>query len=250
MRALLIEDDNAVVRSVDLMLTNEGFEVHAADLGEEGLKLAKLHDYDVIVLDLQLPDIPGHEVLRALRAADVHTPVLVLSGNAQIGAKIKALSGGADEYMTKPFHKSELVARIRAVVRRARIHAPSLVTTGKLTVDLDAKTVEACGMKLRLTIKEYEMLEFLSIRKGVTVTKEAFISRLYAGTTPPEQKIIDVFICKLRKKLAAAMNGEHYIKTIWARGYELRDPSANVDNGERNFQYQTEPLANAGNRAA
>jgi two-component system, cell cycle response regulator CtrA len=250
MRVLLIEDDIAMARSVDLMLTSEGFDVYAADLGEDGLELGKLHAYDVIVLDLQLPDIPGLDVLRALRAANIHTPVLVLSGDAQVGAKIKALSAGADDYMTKPFHRSELVARIHAVVRRARVQPPSLVATGKLTVDLDAKTVEACGAKLRLTIKEYEMLEFLSLRKGITVTKEAFIGRLYAGKNPPETKIIDVFICKLRKKLAAAMNGEHYIKTIWAQGYELRDPPEGAGEEERHLRPQTQLPAHTGKRAA
>jgi two-component system cell cycle response regulator CtrA len=224
MRVLLIEDDKAMARAVNLMLTSEGLDVHAADLGECGLKLAKRHDYDVVILDLQLPDIPGLEVLQSLRSAGVPAPVLVLSGNIQTDAKIKALNAGADDYMTKPFHKSELVARIYALARRIRIQPPRLITTGKLTVDLNAKTVEACGRKVNLTIKEYEMLELLCDRKGVTVTKEAFITRLYADTDPPEQKIVDVFICKLRKKLTAATNGEHCIMTIWARGYMLCDP--------------------------
>ena len=204
MRVLLIEDDSAMARSIELMLRSEGFNVYTTDLGEEGIDLGKLYDYDIIVLDLQLPDMSGFEVLKALRVAKVQTPVLILSGNAIVEAKVKALGFGADDYMTKPFHKDELVARIQAVVRRSKGHSQSVITTGKLTVNLDAKTVEVDGSRVHLTGKEYQMLELLSLRKGTTLTKEMFLNHLYGGMDEPELKIIDVFICKLRKKLAAA----------------------------------------------
>jgi two-component system cell cycle response regulator CtrA len=206
------------------MLRSEGFNVYTTDLGEEGIDLGKLYDYDIIVLDLQLPDMSGFEVLKSLRLAKVQTPVLILSGNAIVEAKVKALGFGADDYMTKPFHKDELVARIQAVVRRSKGHSQSVITTGKLTVNLDAKTVEVDGTRVHLTGKEYQMLELLSLRKGTTLTKEMFLNHLYGGMDEPELKIIDVFICKLRKKLAVACNGEHYIETVWGRGYVLRDP--------------------------
>jgi two-component system cell cycle response regulator CtrA len=151
----------------------------------------------------------------------VQTPILILSGNAIVEAKVKALGFGADDYMTKPFHKDELVARIQAVVRRSKGHSQSVITTGKLTVNLDAKTVEVDGSRVHLTGKEYQMLELLSLRKGTTLTKEMFLNHLYGGMDEPELKIIDVFICKLRKKLAVACNGEHYIETVWGRGYVL-----------------------------
>jgi two-component system cell cycle response regulator CtrA len=224
MRVLLIEDDSAMARSIELMLRSEGFNVYTTDLGEEGIDLGKLYDYDIIVLDLQLPDMSGFEVLKSLRLAKVQTPVLILSGNAIVEAKVKALGFGADDYMTKPFHKDELVARIQAVVRRSKGHSQSVITTGKLIVNLDAKTVEVDGQRVHLTGKEYQMLELLSLRKGTTLTKEMFLNHLYGGMDEPELKIIDVFICKLRKKLAAACNGEHYIETVWGRGYVLRDP--------------------------
>ena len=204
MRVLLIEDDSAMARSIELMLRSEGLNVYTTDLGEEGIDLGKLYDYDIIVLDLQLPDMSGFEVLKALRVAKVQTPVLILSGNAIVEAKVKALGFGADDYMTKPFHKDELVARIQAVVRRSKGHSQSVITTGKLTVNLDAKTVEVDGSRVHLTGKEYQMLELLSLRKGTTLTKEMFLNHLYGGMDEPELKIIDVFICKLRKKLAAA----------------------------------------------
>ena len=224
MRVLLIEDDSAMARSIELMLRSEGFNVYTTDLGEEGIDLGKLYDYDIIVLDLQLPDMSGFEVLKSLRLAKVQTPVLILSGNAIVEAKVKALGFGADDYMTKPFHKDELVARIQAVVRRSKGHAQSVITTGKLTVNLDAKTVEVDGTRVHLTGKEYQMLELLSLRKGTTLTKEMFLNHLYGGMDEPELKIIDVFICKLRKKLAAATGGQNYIETVWGRGYVLREP--------------------------
>jgi two-component system cell cycle response regulator CtrA len=228
MRVLLIEDDSATAQSIELMLKSENFNVYTTDLGEEGLDLGKLYDYDIIVLDLQLPDMSGFEVLKTLRLAKVQTPILILSGNAIVEAKVKALGFGADDYMTKPFHKDELVARIQAVVRRSKGHSQSVITTGKLTVNLDAKTVEVDGARVHLTGKEYQMLELLSLRKGTTLTKEMFLNHLYGGMDEPELKIIDVFICKLRKKLAVACNGEHYIETVWGRGYVLRDPDEKV----------------------
>ena len=228
MRVLLVEDDSAVARSIELMLRSEGFNVYTTDLGEEGVDLGKLYDYDVIVLDLQLPDMSGFEVLRSLRTAKVRTPILILSGNAIVEAKVKALGFGADDYMTKPFHKDELVARIQAVVRRSKGHSQSVITTGMLTLNLDEKTAEANGGRLHLTGKEYQMLELLCLRKGTTLTKEMFLNHLYGGMEEPELKIIDVFICKLRKKIADACSGQHYIETVWGRGYVMRDPDEKV----------------------
>jgi len=203
MRVLLIEDDSAMARSIELMLRSEGFNIYATDLGEEGIDLGKLYDYDIIILDLQLPDMSGFEVLKSLRLAKVRAPILILSGNAIVEAKVKALGFGAADYMTKPFHKDELVARIHAVVRRSQGHSQSVITTGKLTVNLGAKTVEVDGVRVHLTDKEYRMLELLSLRKGTTLTKEVFLNHLYSGMDDePEAKIIDVFMCKLRKKLA------------------------------------------------
>jgi two-component system cell cycle response regulator CtrA len=229
MRVLLIEDESAMARSIELMLRSEGLNVYTTDLGEEGIDLGKLYDYDIIVLDLQLPDMSGFEVVKALRVAKVQTPVLILSGNAIVETKVKALGFGADDYMTKPFHKDELVARIQAVVRRSKGHSLSVITTGKLTVNLDAKTVEVDGARVHLTRKEYQMLELLSLRKGTTLSKEMFLNHLYDGTDEPELKIIDVFICKLRKKLATATEGANYIETVWGRGYVLRNPTSSEE---------------------
>ncbi|MAL10279.1 MAG: DNA-binding response regulator [Maricaulis sp.] len=225
MRVLLIEDDRATAQSIDLMLKSEGFNVYTTDLGEEGVDLGKLYDYDIILLDLNLPDMPGFDVLKTLRVAKVETPILILTGNADIDNKVRGLGYGADDYMTKPFHKDEMVARIHAIVRRSKGHAQSIIKTGDIAVNLDAKTVEVDGHRVHLTGKEYQMLELLSLRKGTTLTKEMFLNHLYGGMDEPELKIIDVFICKLRKKLASATDGNHYIETVWGRGYVLRDPA-------------------------
>ena len=226
MRNLLVEDDPTTSRSIELMLTHANLNVYCTDMGEEGIDLAKLYDYDLILLDLNLPDMNGHEVLRQLRLARVETPILILSGADDTENKIKGFGFGADDYMTKPFHREELVARIHAIIRRSKGHAQSTIRTGKITVNLDAKTVEADGQAVHLTGKEYQMLELLSLRKGTTLTKEMFLNHLYGGMDEPELKIIDVFICKLRKKLAEATGGENYIETVWGRGYVLREPAA------------------------
>jgi two-component system cell cycle response regulator CtrA len=231
MRILLIEDDRNTAQAIERMLKSDRFNVYATDLGEDGVDLGKLYDYDAILLDLNLPDMSGFEVLRNLRLCKVKTPILILSGLAGIDDKVKALGFGADDYITKPFHKDELVARIRAVVRRSKGHAQCMVQTDDLIVNLDTKSVEINGVKVHLTNKEYQMLELLSLRKGTTLTKETFLNHLYGGMDEPEQKIIDVFICKLRKKLADASNGKDYFETVWGRGYMLRDPSA--DNAFR-----------------
>ncbi len=224
MRVLLVEDDSATAQSIEMMLRSESYVCDTTDMGEDGLEIGKLYDYDIIILDLMLPDIDGYEVLRRLRAARVQTPILILSGLSGLDDKIKGLGVGADDYLTKPFDKRELIARIQAIVRRSKGHSDSIIETGKLTVNLDTRTVEVGGQPLHLTGKEYGILELLSLRKGTTLTKEMFLNHLYGGMDEPELKIIDVFVCKLRKKLAAATGGDNYIETVWGRGYVLRDP--------------------------
>ena len=172
---------------------------------------------------MNLPDMSGFEVLRGLRASKVKTPILILSGLAGIEDKITGLGVGADDYMTKPFHKDELVARIHAIVRRSKGHAQSVIECGDLVVNLDTKVAEINGTPLHLTVKEYQILELLCLRMGMTQTKDMVLNHLYGGMDEPEMKIIDVFICKLRKKLTNASGGKDYIETIWGRGYVMRE---------------------------
>ena len=228
MRILLVEDDPTTSRSIELMLTHANLNVYATDLGEEGIDLAKVYDYDLILLDLNLPDMDGHEVLRQLRLHRVQTPILILSADDAVESKLKGFGFGADDYMTKPCNRDELVARIHAIVRRSKGHSQSVIRTGDISLNLDSKTVDVAGQPVHLTGKEYQMFELLSLRKNTTLTKEMFLNHLYGGMDEPELKIIDVFICKLRKKIAEANGGANPIETVWGRGYVLRDPRPEV----------------------
>ncbi len=224
MRVLLVEDDTFTARSIELILKSEGFVVDTTDLGEDGLETGKAHDYDIIILDLMLPDIDGYEVLRRLRAARVKTPVLILSGLLEPDQKVKGVGIGADDYLTKPFDMGELIARIHALVRRSKGHSESLIRTGDLMVNINTRTVEVDDQPLHLTGKEYGILMLLLLHKGTIVTKEMILNHLYGGMEEPDPKIIDVFICKLRKKLKAATGGDDFIETLGGRGYVLHDP--------------------------
>ncbi len=226
MRVLLVEDDQSTAKSIELMLKSDGYVVDMTDMGEDGLEIGKLYEYDIIILDLMLPDLDGYEVLKRLRAAKVETPILILSGLSELDSKLKGLGFGADDYLTKPFDKRELMARIQAIVRRSKGHAQSVIKTGPIMVNLDARTVEVDNKQLHLTSKEYGIIELLSLRKGSTLTKEMFLNHLYGGMAEPEVKIIDVFICKLRKKIdKLSPDGGACIETVWGRGYVLRDPN-------------------------
>ena len=207
MRILLVEDDPATAHSIELMLTHASFNVYRTDLGEECVDLAKLYDYDLILLDLDLPDMNGMEVLRQIRLSRVDTPILILTGSDDTEVKLRGFGFGADDYMTKPFHREELVARIQAIIRRSKGHSQAVIRTGRMVVNIDARSVEVDGRAVNLTGKEYQILELLSLRKGTTLTKEMFLNHLYGGLDEPELKIIDVFICKLRKKLSEALGG-------------------------------------------
>ena len=225
MRVLLVEDDLAASRVITMMLRTHGAIVDQTDTGEEALELVRHYDYDIVVLDLLLPDMEGYEVVRRMRSSRVETPVLILSGLTRPQAKVKGFGMGADDYITKPFDKAELVARIQAVIRRSKGYSQPLLKIGNLQLNLDSRDVLVDGNQVHLTGKEYAILELLVLRKGMVLTKEAFLNHLYGGIDEPEMKIIDVFICKLRKKLAQAGAG-NLIGTVWGRGYMMRDPNS------------------------
>ncbi len=225
MRVLLIEDDPATSEAIQLMLKAEDYVVDATDLGEDGLELGKIYEHDVVILDLMRPDFDGYRVLKRMRDARIMTPVLILSGLADIENKLKALGIGADDYLTKPFDRRELIARIGAIVRRARGIADPVVPVGRMSVDLKGRCANAGTQIIPLSKREFSILELLTMRKGKVVSKETILDHLYGGMDEPDMKIVDVFVCKLRAKIAKATGGEHYIETVWGRGYVLRDPA-------------------------
>jgi two-component system cell cycle response regulator CtrA len=225
MRVLLVEDDVTSARGVSLMLQSGGAVVDQADTGEEALELVRHYDYDIVVLDLMLPDIEGYEVVRRMRSGRDDTPVLILSGLSRPQAKVKGLGIGADDFITKPFDKAELLARMQAVVRRSKGFSQPMLRVGNLQLNLDSREVSIGSQMIHLTGKEYAILELLVLRKGMVLTKEAFLNHLYGGMDEPEMKIIDVFICKLRKKLAFA-GAANLIGTVWGRGYMIREPGS------------------------
>jgi len=224
MHILLVEDNPATAKSVELVLAAGGHNVTTTASGEEGVELVELYSYDAVLMDLDLEDMTGLEALRSIRAKKLQTPVIILTGSSEVDTKVQALTAGADDYVTKPFHKAELAARIGAVVRRACGNAESIIRTGNIALNLSTRSVEVCGNAIHLTPSEYKMLELLSLRKNTVITKEACLNHLYNGLSEPEIKIIDVFICKLRKKIAAASGGDAQIETVWGGGYMLRDP--------------------------
>jgi two-component system, cell cycle response regulator CtrA len=222
MRVLLVEDDITTARGITMTLKSSGAVVDHADTGEEALELARHYDYDIVVLDLMLPDMEGYDVLRRMRASRLDTPVMILSGLTRPQAKVKAFAMGADEFMTKPFDKAELVARMQAVIRRSKGYSQPMLKVGEVSLNLDSREVFVGEAQVHLTGKEFAILELLVLRKGMVLTKETFLNHLYGGMDEPEMKIIDVFICKLRKKLAQAGAGA-LIGTVWGRGYMIRD---------------------------
>ncbi len=244
MRALLIEDDISSARSTELTLAADGITCDRAEVGEEGVEIAKVVHYDIILLDLMLPDIDGYEVLLRLRSAKVKTPILILSGLSASDNKVKGLHLGADDYLSKPFNRGELIARIQAIVRRSKGQSDSAVRFDKVFINPDTRVVEVDGKRVYLTNKEYAILELLALRRGSVLTKETFVSHLYGSVDEPEIKIIDVFICKLRKKLANASGGKNYIETVWGRGYMLKE----YNDSNPSLIVKNEALASPGSK--
>lgn len=230
MRILLIEDDLVIADAMQLMLSAEGFEVDTANLAEDGLIMAESDDYDIILLDLGLPDMPGHEVLARLRGSCVETPVMIVSASRDLDSKVRAFGRGADDYLTKPFSNAELVARIHAVTRRFREPVDEVIRLGSLLIDPTSNTVSIGDVPIHLSPKEYAVIEVLARHRGRPVSAVALLSHLHDGIDQPSPKTITVFICHLRAKLALASNGETWIRTERGSGYVLAPPADRCDD--------------------
>ncbi|MGI4852048.1 MAG: response regulator transcription factor [Janthinobacterium lividum] len=245
MQILIIEDDRTTSKTIEMALKSKDYSFHTVDNGQEAIELARREEYDLLILDLGLPDISGYDVLKRLRNAKVTTPILILSGYSETDAKVKGFGGGADDYLTKPFNKDELNARVLAIVRRSKGHHASCIEIGQLKIDLEDKTVEGNGRSIDLTKREYAILELLAMRRGSTLSKEVFLNNLYGASMDElDMKIIDVFVCKLRKKIAKALNQDNYIKTVWGRGYVLEDPKIEEKRNHANTSVAFENSSN------
>ncbi|WFE76290.1 response regulator transcription factor [Roseinatronobacter sp. S2] len=223
MKVLIVEDDGLMAQTIAALLGQRKFNATIVSDGRSALEMMELYPFDAVLLDLRLKRESGLDVLREARRKGISYPILILSGDMEISTKVEALGAGADDYITKPFKIDELSARILAVVRRANGHINTKVTIGDLVIDLDARIVTAHGNMLTLTSKEYDILETLALRKGRTLSKDMLMSQLYGGVDEPSIKIIDVFICKLRKKLSDALDGNCPIQTVWGRGYMIKE---------------------------
>jgi two-component system cell cycle response regulator CtrA len=225
MRVLVATTDLSAAAGIEVVLAKETWISDTLDIGEDDLWLDMVGDYDIILFDLMLPSAEGYRMLQRLRAARVPTPILILATGGAFDDKLRFLRSGADDFLTKPYDPRELAVRILAIVRRSKGHPASTIQTGKLAVNLDTRTVSVDDQTVHLSPKEYSVLELLSLRKGAVVTKERFLNYLYGGMDEPESKILDVLVCKLRKKLAQATGGVQYIETQWGQGYVLREPT-------------------------
>lgn len=222
MRVLLVEDDRFMAQMIAALLVKKDFKVTTAHNKADAIDNLQSYQFDVVVLDLRLKNESGLDVLAAARDLEFSCPFVVLSGDLDTESKVKALRAGADDYVTKPFKIDELAARILAVVRRANGHVSTCIERGPLKLDLEAKVAHVHDLPLSLTRKEYEVLEALILRAGRTLSKDAMLSLLYGGMDEPNPKIINVFVCKLRKKLADAFGGRAPIRTVYGVGYSFQ----------------------------
>ena len=214
MRIVLVEDNQMLAQGIQKVLLDEGHSVDYFIDGSFADRHLEHEGADLAIIDINLPGMDGISLTKNIRKRSQIFPIIILTARGATRDRVIGLDAGADDYLTKPFHREELIARIHAIIRRSKGHSQSIIKTGDIEVNLDGKTVEVRGNTVHLTGKEYQILELLSLRKGTTLTKEMFLNHLYGGMDEPELKIIDVFICKLRKKLSEATG----------RGYVLRDP--------------------------
>jgi two-component system cell cycle response regulator CtrA len=206
------------------VLRQHGIRSELAESGRDALDFLRLYDYDLVLMDLHLSDVPGHEVVRMMRAAEFKVPVMILADTATAQSKVRSLDQGADDFVVVPCDTEELLARIRAVVRRSQGHSNSTLRLGPVELSLHRREVRVNGQPLHLSRREFAVLELLFLKQGTILNKTAFLNHLYCGMEEPEMKTIDVIICRLRKKLAIA-GIPTLIDTVWGCGYILRDPT-------------------------
>ena len=216
MKILLVEDDRLLAREIAQALRHENFAVDIAADGEDGHHLGDTELYDVAVLDLGLPRMPGAAVLRAWRKSGRQLPVLILTARDGWTEKVDGFKAGADDYLTKPFRIEELIMRLRALVRRAAGHAAPSVTCGPLSLDAPTGVFELNGLPLKLTALEWRVLQCLILRKDVVVDRIELMDKVYEGDAGTDSNSLEVIVARLRRKI-----GHDLIETVRGRGYRL-----------------------------
>lgn len=219
---LLVEDDPSILRGLQMNLGLEGFRLVAARDGEEGLRFARQHKPDLIVLDLMLPKRSGTDVIRELRAEDPDTPILVLSAKDQEGDKVLALSLGADDYLTKPFGVAELIARIRAALRRRRRETAQIGKSfGAVTVDIEGRRILVAGHEVESTAREFDLLRFFLEHPGVAFSREQLMQKVWGPDHFGTVRTVDNFVARLRAKIEENADEPKYIETVRGIGYRF-----------------------------
>ncbi|MGM9615235.1 MAG: response regulator transcription factor [Oscillospiraceae bacterium] len=224
MRILVAEDNRSYCRALSAILEHDNYTVDAVFNGADALEYGIANLYDGIIMDLMMPDIDGMEVIRRLRAANVTTPVMILTAKTQIGDRIEGYDAGADDYMSKPFHSEELLARVRALLRRRPSYRPNTLSFAGLTLDGGDHSVSGPNGQLKLTSKEFQILELLMRDPGRAVSTEEFCKRVWCWEDMPDMSVVRVHISSLRKKVdqvcpSVTIRGERGV------GYSLRKSS-------------------------
>ncbi|QDH15536.1 response regulator transcription factor [Oecophyllibacter saccharovorans] len=234
MLILIVESDPSAAAALTKALRPTACQIEAVSTGTEALTMLQRYDFDLLITEMALADCDGASLIKRLRRAHIDLPVLVLSEVVTTEAQLSAFSAGADDYVTKPYDREVLAARLQALFRRTRGFSEPRLHLGPLELNLEARMATVDGTPLSLTGKEYAILELLAVRRGTVLTKDTFLNHLYGGIDEPEMKIIDVFVCKLRRKLQK-FGIDHLIETVWGRGYVIRneDPhSATAEHEE------------------
>lgn len=226
-RILIVDDERSMREFVSILLKKQGYEIELATSGDEAVtRIDEVEEsFDLVLTDLKMPGKSGLDVLEHAKRVDPSTQVILMTAYATSDTAVAAMKQGARDYVTKPFKVDELVARIHAVDRRAKRANSQEIRLGRLTLRLQDRCAIVGDATLNLTRKEFDLLEALASQKGRTLNKEAILERIYGGRDEPQPKIIDVFVCKLRKKLADALGGDGVIRTVWGQGYTIEEPS-------------------------
>jgi two-component system response regulator PhoP len=225
MRILIVEDEVTLCEQIKQFFTNKGFAVDTANTGLDGYYMGKEYPIDAAIIDIGLPDFSGIELIKRLRKDKINVPILILTARSRMQEKVEGLETGADDYLVKPFHYEELLARMNALLRRSVGKAHPVLTHGNIELDTVAQDVTISGVKQELTAYEYKVLEYLMFHKGEVISKAVLTAHIYDEDFDLDSNVIEVFIGRLRKKLDPD-GSQKLIETLRGRGYRVSETAA------------------------